>query len=194
MAMKWATEFCPETQFIFKCDDDVFVNTPYISQFIQRVGHLDNFITCRVISDSKVFRDKNSKWYVTSEEYPNETYPAYCSGWGILLTTDVAQKLHKAAETTPFFWVDDVYVLEFPLNCSTISARRSIRRPEWQLSASVCVDTMGNALSGATEEWGAFVAPGTNWEGVQVAQSAAGAPRSSRIGAPPRQWRLECGP
>ncbi|XP_059615546.1 uncharacterized protein LOC132261050 [Phlebotomus argentipes] len=111
MAMKWATEFCPETKFIFKSDDDIFVNTALISQFIQRVGHLDNFIICALSWKPKVVRDKDCKWYVSPEEYPNATYPVYCPGCGVLLTSDVAQKLHKAAERTPFFWVDDAYVL-----------------------------------------------------------------------------------
>ncbi|XP_059615544.1 UDP-GalNAc:beta-1,3-N-acetylgalactosaminyltransferase 1-like [Phlebotomus argentipes] len=111
MAMKWATEFCPETKFIFKSDDDVFVNTALISQYIQRMKNPSNFITCDLYWPQKVLRETKSKWYVSPEEYPNATYPVYCPGCGVLLTSDVAQKLHKAAETTPFFWVDDVYVL-----------------------------------------------------------------------------------
>ncbi|XP_055700691.1 beta-1,3-galactosyltransferase 5-like [Phlebotomus papatasi] len=111
MAMKWATEFCPETQFIFKSDDDIFVNTPLMSKHIQKMENKSNFIFCAISWRPHVIRDKRSKWYVSPDIYPNETYPVYCPGYGVLLTTDVAQKLHKAAETTPFFWVDDVYVL-----------------------------------------------------------------------------------
>ncbi|XP_059615547.1 beta-1,3-galactosyltransferase 5-like [Phlebotomus argentipes] len=111
MAMKWATEFCPETQFIFKSDDDIFVNTPFILKFVNRVSNTRDFMFCVISWKPGVIRDERSKWYVSPEEYPNATYPVYCPGCGVLLTTDVAQKLHKAAETTPFFWVDDVYVL-----------------------------------------------------------------------------------
>ncbi|XP_055701839.1 beta-1,3-galactosyltransferase 5-like [Phlebotomus papatasi] len=111
MAMKWATEFCPETQFIFKSDDDIFVNTPLMWKYIYRMRNKRNFMFCVISWKPGVIRDERSKWYVSPEEYPNETYPVYCPGCGVLLTIDVAQKLHKAAETTPFFWVDDVYVL-----------------------------------------------------------------------------------
>ncbi|XP_055700689.1 beta-1,3-galactosyltransferase 5-like isoform X2 [Phlebotomus papatasi] len=111
MAMKWATEFCPETQFIFKSDDDIFVNTPLISQFVQKLGNVTDFILCVINGGQPVVREKNTKWYVSPEEFPNDTYPVYCSGCGVLLTTDVARKLHKAAESTPYLFVDDVYVL-----------------------------------------------------------------------------------
>ncbi|XP_055687215.1 beta-1,3-galactosyltransferase 5-like [Lutzomyia longipalpis] len=111
MAMKWATEFCPEAEFIFKSDDDIFVNTPLILKFIQKLRNRKDLIFCHISWGPPVIRDKNSKWYVSPEEYPNATYPVYCPGCAVLLTSDVAQKLHKAAETTPFFWVDDVYVL-----------------------------------------------------------------------------------
>uniref|UniRef100_A0A1B0CLE8 Hexosyltransferase n=1 Tax=Lutzomyia longipalpis TaxID=7200 RepID=A0A1B0CLE8_LUTLO len=111
MAMKWTSEFCPEAKFIFKSDDDIFVNTPLLSQFVQTLGGIPNFILCAMSWKPPVVRDATSKWYVSPEEYPNATYPVYCPGCGVLMSTDVAKKLHKAAETTPFFWVDDVFVL-----------------------------------------------------------------------------------
>ncbi|GAB0098233.1 Hexosyltransferase [Sergentomyia squamirostris] len=111
MAMKWATEFCPETQFIFKSDDDIFVNTPLMLQFVENAHQKENFMFCVISRGQPVMRDKNSKWYVSPSDFPNEIYPVYCSGCGVLLSIDVAAKLHKMAEKTPFFWVDDVYVL-----------------------------------------------------------------------------------
>ncbi|GAB0090257.1 Hexosyltransferase [Sergentomyia squamirostris] len=111
MAMKWATEFCPETQFVFKSDDDIFVNPPFIRKFSHRISNFKNFMMCPLAWYADAIREKTSKWYVSRDEYPNDQYPVYCSGCGVLLSIDTAQKLHKAAERTPFLWVDDVYVL-----------------------------------------------------------------------------------
>ncbi|GAB0098346.1 Hexosyltransferase [Sergentomyia squamirostris] len=110
MTLKWATEFCPETKFIFKVDDDVFVNTPFVRKFTHQFSHFNNFIMCPRLWTSPPIRDEKSKWYVSEKEFSDEFYPEYCSGWGILLSSDVATILPRVAETTPFFWIDDVYV------------------------------------------------------------------------------------
>jgi hypothetical protein len=49
------------------------------------------------------------KWSVTRQEYPKDTYPAYCAGLAYLLTPDAAKDFYSAANRVPFFWIDDVY-------------------------------------------------------------------------------------
>ena len=45
-----------------------------------------------------------------SQEYPGKYYPTYCFGWGVILSPDVVFDLYLESRTTPYFWVDDVYV------------------------------------------------------------------------------------
>src|SRR5262249_21700661 len=46
----------------------------------------------------------------TQQEYPTEFYEPYCAGPAVVFTPLVAAELANAAESTTYFWIDDVYV------------------------------------------------------------------------------------
>ena len=50
-----------------------------------------------------------SKWKVSKEEYPDNVYPPYCPGLGLVMTGDIIPKLYNESLYEPYFWVDDVY-------------------------------------------------------------------------------------
>jgi Galactosyltransferase len=47
---------------------------------------------------------------VTKEEWPEDSYPTYCSGSAFVLSTDVASSMFRISLEVPFFWVDDFYI------------------------------------------------------------------------------------
>ncbi|NXT27516.1 B3GT5 galactosyltransferase, partial [Syrrhaptes paradoxus] len=51
-----------------------------------------------------------SKWYVSREEYPGNTYPPFCSGTGYVLSTDVASQIYNVSETVSFIKLEDVFI------------------------------------------------------------------------------------
>ena len=53
---------------------------------------------------------REGKWRVDPSEWPEDSYPTYCSGSAFILSTDVAVALHRVSYQVPFFWVDDFYV------------------------------------------------------------------------------------
>ncbi|XP_050306143.1 lactosylceramide 1,3-N-acetyl-beta-D-glucosaminyltransferase-like [Anthonomus grandis grandis] len=116
LAVKYASEQCNSAKFILKCDDDVFVNTPQLMNFLKvdlAPTRPENTIFCLINDKMPVIRDPNednSKWYVPYEEFREEVYPRYCSGMFVLMTPDVAFNLHKHAQKTAFFWIDDVFL------------------------------------------------------------------------------------
>ncbi|NXI49076.1 B3GT5 galactosyltransferase, partial [Chloroceryle aenea] len=55
-------------------------------------------------------RKTESKWYVSREEYPGNTYPPFCSGTGYVLSTDVATQIYNVAESTSFIKLEDVFI------------------------------------------------------------------------------------
>ncbi|KAK4300809.1 hypothetical protein Pmani_027011 [Petrolisthes manimaculis] len=67
-------------------------------------------IHCLVWNAMSVIRNKDNKWYVTPEEYPEQKYPPYCSGSAFLMNWEAAPALLKASSTSRFLWVDDVYL------------------------------------------------------------------------------------
>lgn len=123
--------FCPNSQFVLKTDDDIFIDIFQLMFYLKRQQRwpTNNLMACYVITNPYPKRSLRSKWRVTWEEYPHKYYPHYCSGWGVLMSPDVAIKvsvsaadvhaqltvdyvlqLYSLSTTLPYFWVDDVHV------------------------------------------------------------------------------------
>ncbi|RWS30775.1 Beta-1:3-galactosyltransferase 1-like protein [Leptotrombidium deliense] len=114
MGLKWVTYFCQNAKFVFKTDDDIFVDIFQLIFFLKgwhsEMFPLRNFMSCYVITNPYPKRSVRSKWHVTYEEYPGKYYPEYCSGWGILMSPDVVFNLYIHSRDINYFWVDDVLV------------------------------------------------------------------------------------
>lgn len=55
-------------------------------------------------------RDKLSKWYVSKDEFKEDTFPKYCSGSAYILTSDLPARMYQKSYYVKFFWVDDFYM------------------------------------------------------------------------------------
>ena len=51
-----------------------------------------------------VMRDKNSKWYLTKDDFKEDKFDKYCSGSAYLLTNDLPKMMYNASFYTKFFW------------------------------------------------------------------------------------------
>ncbi|XP_054289413.1 beta-1,3-galactosyltransferase 5-like [Macrosteles quadrilineatus] len=113
LGLKWATYHCPDAKYVLKTDDDVFVNTPFLEEFLTReLSALGarRLVLCEVLSGSIVKRSYRSKWRVSHREYKNRWYPDYCTGWAILYSPDAVFRLYREAQRSEYFWIDDVHV------------------------------------------------------------------------------------
>ena len=112
LGMNWVAMHCPRASYVMKTDSDMFVNTLFLIQKLLRpeLKPKTNYITGLIYKDTKPIRDKSSKWYISPEEYPNETYPDYCCGTGYVFSGDMATKLYEASVNIPFLRFEDVYV------------------------------------------------------------------------------------
>ncbi|KAL1117206.1 hypothetical protein AAG570_004533 [Ranatra chinensis] len=116
MGLKWATYLCPNARYILKTDDDVFVNTKYLFELLQSDwvapggSYRRGLLLCNVMPTAMVKRTYRSKWRVSPKEYPGRWYPQYCVGWVVLYSLDVAFTLYKLAQTSSYFWIDDVHI------------------------------------------------------------------------------------
>lgn len=108
MALKWFTENCPDIKYLLKLDDDVFVNVPAVHEYLLENSNNTTYLHGLKYTNSPVFRQ--GKWKVTPEEYRSDEYPDYVSGGSIIYSNVVAQEVFKKTFTTPFFWIDDVYM------------------------------------------------------------------------------------
>jgi hypothetical protein len=115
MVFKWFLENCSNVKYLLKTDDDVFINTPKLVEYLKgekpNDGMLNktDLVLCHVRNSAYPTRNEG-KWKVTFEEYSRETYPRYCIGPIILYSNDAVVKLYKGAQMAKFFWIDDVLI------------------------------------------------------------------------------------
>lgn len=108
--LKWVSSTCPDAQFIFKGDDDVFVNTHQILDYLKSLSKdkaKDLFIG-DVIKDAGPHREKKLKYYIPESVYEG-SYPPYAGGGGFLYSGDLALRLNNASDQVLLYPIDDVY-------------------------------------------------------------------------------------
>lgn len=121
MSLKWFTNKCPNVKFLFKADDDIFVNLPTVYDFMKLYItelNMNNFIICHVMKDGSDVRQRKSKWRVSRK---NHFYPAYCSGYAMIYSNDAVRRIYQKAQKTPYFWDDDIHVTGTLRNQSNVS-------------------------------------------------------------------------
>ena len=111
LGLRWITENCGKAKYILKVDDDVIVNTPRLIEILStKYIHVNRTIFCKVRPKGKI--NRVGKWNVEKTQFANMTHwpGPYCPGHYVIYTADIIQDLYVAIRTTPFLWLDDVYV------------------------------------------------------------------------------------
>ncbi|XP_067457553.1 beta-1,3-galactosyltransferase 2 [Thunnus thynnus] len=109
MMMNWLATHCPNASYTMKVDADIFVNVFYLIRRLSSSPR-QGYITGSVISDGKPRRDSNSKWQITEELYPEDSFPSYVSGAGYVFSTDLAARISWASRFVRMIPLEDVYV------------------------------------------------------------------------------------
>lgn len=109
MMMHWLATHCPHASYAMKVDADIFVNVFYLIRRL-RSSPRQGFITGSVISDGRPRRDSSSKWYLSEEQYPEDSFPAYVSGAGYVFSADLAARISWASRFVRMIPLEDVYV------------------------------------------------------------------------------------
>lgn len=113
MGLKWVTEHCSHATYVYKGDDDMFVNFFNIIRYVKNLrakgDMLQRSILGSVMYRSVRVRRKESKYYVPDDIYRGRYFPPYCSGGGYIMTTDVIPDMYQHSLTTPFIPIDDAY-------------------------------------------------------------------------------------
>ncbi|NXS31143.1 B3GT2 galactosyltransferase, partial [Pomatostomus ruficeps] len=112
MGMSWVASYCSGARFAMKTDTDVFVNTAHlIEKLLRPLPPLtQNYFTGFLMRGHSPIRNKDSKWYISEEEFPGNSYHPFCSGTGYVFSGDLAAKIVNASLTIPPIHLEDVYV------------------------------------------------------------------------------------
>lgn len=111
MFLQWTLTHCPHVSFVFSGDDDVFVNTPALLDYLASLepSKASHLYVGDVISTASPHRDPSNKYYIPLSFYEGP-YPAYAGGGGYLFSGALLQRLASVLGVIPFFPIDDVYV------------------------------------------------------------------------------------
>ena len=108
LGLKWVSSNCPNTKFVFKGDDDVFVNVEALVRYLSSLGNLTG-LYLGSINNGFVVRDETSKYFVPESMYPATFYPPFMSGGGYVLSGDIILQLYQTSISTYLLPLDDVY-------------------------------------------------------------------------------------
>ena len=109
---EWAVQQCT-FQYLFKMDDDIFINIPNVMKLLTN-GTISKNKNTLYAGDmniqAPVNRNPKSKYSVTYKEWPTEIYPPYCSGGGFIISRDIIKQIIPHFDWEDPFKIDDVYV------------------------------------------------------------------------------------
>ncbi|XP_008583813.1 PREDICTED: UDP-GlcNAc:betaGal beta-1,3-N-acetylglucosaminyltransferase 7, partial [Galeopterus variegatus] len=108
--LKWFDIYCPNVPFIFKGDDDVFVNPTNMLEFLADRQPQEYLFVGDVLQSARPIRKKENKYYIPGVLYSKASYPPYAGGGGFLMTGSLARRLHHACDTVELFPIDDVFL------------------------------------------------------------------------------------
>jgi len=108
-ALRWVALHARCASHVLKADDDSFVNTPLLVGDIRATVHR-KFVMGNVIAAARPVRDQDQKWHTPESAYRPAIYPTYASGAAYIVSGDAVDAMLAASRTTPFFWIEDVYV------------------------------------------------------------------------------------
>ncbi|KAL7306299.1 hypothetical protein TKK_0001728 [Trichogramma kaykai] len=115
MGLQWAVDKCSNTySYIMKMDDDIVINLYEAMELLKNKSSINDskdFLMGYVLDHMTPIRDKESKWYVSEDEYSSETYPYFLSGWLYWINMETAHKiLHQSRLHSKYFWIDDLFI------------------------------------------------------------------------------------
>lgn len=115
MGLKWATDHCYNANYVIKMDDDIVIDLRRIIKDLNKRVLLENkknftLLAGYALENMVPKRDPANKWFVTHEEYPEDTYPTFLSGWFYITNPTTAKLLILASKMHQYFWIDDTLI------------------------------------------------------------------------------------
>lgn len=97
-------------KYVMKTDDDAFVRVDEVMASLNKINVNHGLLYGLINSDARPHRDPNSKWYISPEEWSEETYPPWAHGPGYVVSQDIAKEVYRKHKTgdLKMFKLEDV--------------------------------------------------------------------------------------
>ncbi|KAH7971147.1 hypothetical protein HPB49_019504 [Dermacentor silvarum] len=110
MLIRWAREKCSEVNFVLKIDDDMLLSVWDLAVAVNNLEGIKRTMWGELYRGASPNRNVASKWYVSRKEYAPDTYPAFLSGTGYLISGDSIAILEEFINDECFFPLEDIYL------------------------------------------------------------------------------------
>lgn len=110
MAFKWASEQCVQADFVLVADDDMGISLPNMIKTLRNHSRNDELFTGHKCEHNVPERSPNNKYYITFEEYPNQTFPSYIDGPAMIFSFKTFAVITKMMDLVKAIWLQDVYI------------------------------------------------------------------------------------
>lgn len=111
-SITWPMEENCSASYILKTDEDCFVNIGNILNWLDRYHITTNgtqpIYAGRRQDNMPVVRDKESRYYLSEEEFPEQEFFPYASGGGYVFSGTLLPFLSNVSKTAPLFPNEDV--------------------------------------------------------------------------------------
>ncbi|CAI0626415.1 unnamed protein product [Linum tenue] len=105
-------------KYIMKTDDDAFVRIDEVLKSLKEKPSKGLYYGLMAY-DSSPHRDKESKWYISEQEWPHAAYPPWAHGPGYIISRDIAKfivqghqernlKLFKLEDVAMGIWIEEM--------------------------------------------------------------------------------------
>ena len=108
-ALNWIRMFCKTPKVFMKTDDDLALDIERIVKSVHLYINKPRHLMCYLMKYPPVIRNKDSKYYVSFDEYPDKFYPPYCNGWAFLYTADIVEEMCRYMLETEMFKFEDLW-------------------------------------------------------------------------------------
>ena len=113
--MQWFLKNCRQIPFVYKGDDDVFLNLKTIISFLQEQKRI-SVLRAKNLALGYIMRHQkrqhnisHMKYYMPYNLYPYKYYPIYLSGTGQIYSSQVIEKLFNASLFLRIHPMDDAF-------------------------------------------------------------------------------------
>ncbi|XP_055332848.1 beta-1,3-galactosyltransferase 5-like [Paramacrobiotus metropolitanus] len=108
MTFEWSLRECPNAEYTLKGEDHVWVNLPDFTKWIKEQKG-DSIMGHRVYGGSVVFRDPQSFFYVSRDDWIDDTYPEYMTSMMYAIPQKILKTLVDKAKTMKQMPLEDVF-------------------------------------------------------------------------------------
>lgn len=132
LMLKWVAKYCSKAAYIFKVDDDVFLNVNLLLDLKHQKKIIPNrTIYGRLVRNWIPVRDKKSKYYISPFHFSPETFPDFTTGPAYIFSSFLALELLNEALNLSFIELEDVFytgIVASRINVSLVNIPEIVNR------------------------------------------------------------------